>query len=140
MKMFIQCYMARRLPRGKERICCKLYNDKQKSEDKTRKVSHISETRLTLSKGKQAKKRKELIERKEISKISKYSKTRKTKRQEMKISSRERLTDKLSKEKAKSELKEQPVVPTIAVRKSEEKESPETLAKDNKCKCQIVKS
>ncbi|XP_014599686.1 PREDICTED: fibrous sheath-interacting protein 2 [Polistes canadensis] len=54
MKMFVQCYMARRLPRGRERICCTLYNDKQKSVNETRKLSHTFETRLTLSKDKQA--------------------------------------------------------------------------------------
>lgn len=29
MKIFVQCYMARRLPKGKERICCRNYYDDQ---------------------------------------------------------------------------------------------------------------
>ncbi|KAI4501942.1 hypothetical protein M0802_002624 [Mischocyttarus mexicanus] len=139
MKIFVKCYMARRLPRGRERICCTLYNDKQKSENETKKLSHTFETRLTLLKDKKAKKKKQLIERKKISKISKDSKIRKKGKREKKKFERKKLTDKLSEEETKSELKEKPVTPTIAVTKSEEKVSSETLPKE-KCRCQIIKT
>ncbi|KAL2728992.1 fibrous sheath-interacting protein 2 isoform X1 [Vespula squamosa] len=51
MKIFVHCYMARRLPKGKERICCRSYYVDQKSEDKNK--SFISNTSSTLPKDKE---------------------------------------------------------------------------------------
>ncbi|XP_046823103.1 uncharacterized protein LOC124425979 [Vespa crabro] len=127
--------MARRLPKGKERICCRGYHGDQKPEDKSdKKLSIISTTPLTFSKDKETKKREKLIEHKKSSKNGKRI---------GKKPRRKKLNGKIDEEQVQPDLIEEYefMFDDDYVTKTEEKESKETLSlPDDKCKCQIIKA
>ncbi|KAF7397633.1 hypothetical protein HZH68_008855 [Vespula germanica] len=127
MKIFVQCYMARRLPKGKERICCRNYYDDQTPEEKSKKLTP------TLPKDKGTKKRKKLTKHKEVSKKEKRIKRKST---------RKELYSKLDEEQVQELIEEyEPMFNDEYVTTTETKESKETLSlSEVKCRCQIIEA